>query len=46
MFPIFLDMPPFLLVMVQILLESPVTIKAFVPLIISFVDDGQKGLTT
>lgn len=43
MFPIFLDMPPFLLVLFQILLESPITIKALVPLIVSSftVDEGK-----
>jgi hypothetical protein len=37
MFPILLDMPPFLFMMFQILLEGPVPIETFVPLIISFV---------
>jgi hypothetical protein len=43
MFPIFLDMPPFLLVMLQVFLKRPVPIKAFVPLIISYTHESWKG---
>jgi len=43
LFPIFLDMLPFLLMLLQILLQGPVTIKALIPLIISSVNDRVGG---